>query len=124
MKKVISLLLALSMCAALGITSFATDSAVSQDVVVSESVARFQRTTTKTISSTVGIYIDVTYTFNDSNNAITGVQKTVITKIPSGYANVTCAVSAVEDDCAIITVAYKVLSTGKYESESLYVFAG
>lgn len=121
-KRFIALLLTLAVCFSLGITAVAVDDPSLESAEIS-SMRRFQREKTKTISSTVGIYIDVTYTYNDSNNAITGVQKTVITKIPDGYTNVSCTVSAIEDDCAIISVTYKIVSTGRYESEALYVFA-
>ena len=124
-RKIFTLLLALSICISLGTTSFAaneTNTPESSDVTITR---RMTRTVTKKVSSSVGILIDVTYTYLDSTGDITGVQGISVTYVPDGYAYVSCSVVTVQDDYIVLDLVYKAAEPSgmRYKAETVYVYA-
>lgn len=124
-RKIFTLLLALSICISLGTTSFAaneTTTPESSDVTITR---RMTRTVTKKVSSSVGILMDVTYTYLDSTGDITGVQGISVTYVPDGYIYVSCRVVTVLDDCIVLDLVYKAAEPSgmRYKAETVYVYA-
>lgn len=124
-RKIFTLLLALSICISLGTTSFAaneTTTPESSDVTITR---RMTRTVTKKVSSSVGILMDVTYTYLDSTGDITGVQEISVTYVPDGYSYVSCRVVTVQDDYIVLDLVYKAAEPSgmRYKAETVYVYA-
>lgn len=124
MKKVISIFLALAICMSFGTAAFAdSDDFSSEDVIeVNEGQARFIRTATKYISSHAGIRITVTYTFNDSDGSITGLQSATITSCPAGIYSANITNRTVANEYILLQLTY--WEDGVCKSDSAYCYAG
>lgn len=123
--KLLVALLAVALCMSLNVVAFADNSgALSEESVLnSEIQPRTMMNKSKYVSTDSNILILVTYTYNDTNGDIVGLQGISFCPFPAGITNVTIANTLVQDTYILITVTFKNAS-GVYCSESAYCYNG
>lgn len=77
----------------------------------------------KVIDTESGISIEVNYLYNAETNEMLQVTSAAVEydTVPEALKNATCAVAAVEEDYAVLTLTYK-NADGTYQAETVYVY--